>query len=208
MVANWWKHDDLIKDGIDQRVFEQLGDRLHKTDHQALERHQHTDAHTPVNHFESARANLDAVRQRHRNEQEFLTAHLSAQGKVAYWPEMWCRSFKRHCVKPFPFSFWQTPAIPEGAKIVVFHLPELRELKPYPFPDVTEKVKKAVDAAGMPFVDMLPSVENMEPASLWVTVPDPHPNGKADIAFAAFMVKTLAPMLDELCKTQNKGCKQ
>ena len=95
-----------------------------------------------------------------------------------------------------------------GAKIVVFHLPELRELKPYPFPDVTEKVKKAVDAAGMPFVDMLPSVENMEPASLWVTVPDPHPNGKADIAFAAFMVKTLAPMLDELCKTQNKGCKQ
>ncbi|MEY3853917.1 MAG: hypothetical protein RI910_2897 [Verrucomicrobiota bacterium] len=67
------------------------------------------------------RANLDAVRKRHRNEQEYLTAHLSAQGKVSYWPETWCRSFKKHCVKYFPFSFWQTPEIPAGAKIVVFH---------------------------------------------------------------------------------------
>ncbi|MEY4402533.1 MAG: hypothetical protein RIR91_568 [Verrucomicrobiota bacterium] len=67
------------------------------------------------------RANLEAVRKRHRNEQEFLTAHLSAQGKVGYWPETWCRSFKRHCVKYFPFSFFQTPSIPEGAKIIVFH---------------------------------------------------------------------------------------
>ena len=71
--------------------------------------------------LEYFRANLDAVRKRHRNEQEFLTAHLSAQGKVSYWPETWCRSFKKHCVKYFPFSFWQTPEIPKGAKIVVFH---------------------------------------------------------------------------------------
>ncbi len=76
-------------------------------------------AHPDV--LEYFRANLEAVRKRHRNEQEFLTAHLSAQGKVGYWPATWCRSFKKHCVKAFPFSFWQTPAIPEGAKIVVFH---------------------------------------------------------------------------------------
>lgn len=94
-----------------------------------------------------------------------------------------------------------------GAKIVVFHLPELRELRPYPFPDVTAKVKKAVEAAGMPFVDMLPAVENMAPASLWVTVPDPHPNAKADAAFSAAMVKDLVPLLDELCRTRQKGCK-
>jgi hypothetical protein len=92
------------------------------------------------------------------------------------------------------------------AKIVVFHLPELREFKPYPFADVTAKVKKVVEQNGMPFVDMLPAVENMDPASLWVTVPDPHPNGKADTAFADAMVKTLLPMLDELCRTQQKGC--
>lgn len=95
-----------------------------------------------------------------------------------------------------------------GAKIVVFHLPELRELKPYPFSDVTAKVKGAVEAAGMPFHDMLPAVENMKPESLWVTVPDPHPNGRADTAFAGYMVKVLIPLLDELCRTQQKGCKQ
>ena len=79
-----------------------------------------------------------------------------------------------------------------GIKIVVFHLPELRELKPYPFQDVTDKVKKVVEANGMRFVDLLPTVENMDPASLWVTVPDPHPNAKADTAFTDGMIKRAA----------------
>ena len=51
-----------------------------------------------------------------------------------------------------------------GIKIVVFHLPELREFKPYPFADVTAKVKKVVEENGLPFVDLLPTVENMDPA--------------------------------------------
>ncbi len=93
-----------------------------------------------------------------------------------------------------------------GMKIIVFHLPELREFKPYPFQDVTDKVKKAVDAAGLPFVDLLPTVENMTPSTLWVTVPDPHPNAKADAAFTDGMIKQLLPVLDDLCRTQQKGC--
>ena len=36
-----------------------------------------------------------------------------------------------------------------GAELVVFNIPELRELKPYAFPDVTEKVRKVVEANGM-----------------------------------------------------------
>ena len=72
--------------------------------------------------------------------------------------------------------------------------------------NVTANDAKVVDATGMPFVDLLPDVENMDPSTLWVTVPDPHPNGKADTAFADAMVKTLLPMLDELCRTQQKGC--
>jgi hypothetical protein len=58
----------------------------------------------------------------------------------------------------------------------------------------------------MPFVDLLPTVETLEPASLWVTVPDPHPNGKAEITFARGMISDLVPMLDELCRTKGKGC--
>jgi hypothetical protein len=91
-------------------------------------------------------------------------------------------------------------------KIVVFHLPELHELKPYPFQDVTDKVHKVVDATGMPFVDLLPTVENMDPSTLWVTVPDPHPNAKADTAFTDGMLKVLTPMLDDLCRDKQKGC--
>jgi hypothetical protein len=39
-----------------------------------------------------------------------------------------------------------------------------------------------------------------------VTVPDPHPNGKAEIIFAQGMIPSLLPMLDELCRTKGKGC--
>ena len=93
-----------------------------------------------------------------------------------------------------------------GARIVVFHLPELRELKPYPFADVTAKVRAAVEKDGMPFVDLLPAMENLDPASLWVTVPDPHPNANAMAAVTRGMVPSLLPVLDELCRAKGKGC--
>jgi lysophospholipase L1-like esterase len=93
-----------------------------------------------------------------------------------------------------------------GAKLIVFNIPELRELKPYPFADITAKVRSVVEEDGVPFVDLLPTVENDNPASLWVTVPDPHPNGKAEIIFAKGMIPPLLPMLDELCRTKGKGC--
>jgi lysophospholipase L1-like esterase len=94
----------------------------------------------------------------------------------------------------------------QGIQIIVFNIPELRELKPYAFPDVTEKVRKVVEANGMKFVDLLPSVENLDPPSLWVTVPDPHPNGKAEIAMSKQIAPDLIPLLDELCRSQGKGC--
>ncbi|WP_411357924.1 glycosyltransferase family protein [Pseudidiomarina salilacus] len=56
-----------------------------------------------------------------RNEQEFITQFVARQGKLKYWPAEWCRSFKRHCLRPFPLSFFQQPRIPEGAKVIIFH---------------------------------------------------------------------------------------
>lgn len=93
-----------------------------------------------------------------------------------------------------------------GVKLVVFHIPELHQLKPYPFTDVTAKVKAVVESTGVPFVDLLPNLENLDPPSLWVTVPDPHPNAKADTAVSQGMVSALVPLLDELCSRQKKGC--
>ena len=94
----------------------------------------------------------------------------------------------------------------EGIKLIVVHVPELHELKPYPFADVTAKVRAVVEAQKVQFVDLLPMVENLDPSSLWVTVPDPHPNGVADIAMSKGIVPALVPMLDELCHSQGKGC--
>ena len=93
-----------------------------------------------------------------------------------------------------------------GTPLIVFHLPELRELKPYPFADVTAKVRKVVEDQGLRFVDLLPTVENLDPSSLWVTVPDPHPNAKANTAFTPGMVREILPLLDQLCTKQSKGC--
>jgi hypothetical protein len=93
-----------------------------------------------------------------------------------------------------------------GTELIVFNIPELRELKPYPFDDVTAKVRKVVEKRGVPFVDLLPAVEGLEPSSLWVTVPDPHPNAKADTAFAKGMVPEITGLLDKLCREQGKGC--
>lgn len=40
---------------------------------------------------------------------------------LTFWPESWCRSFKRNCVLPPPLNLVATPHIPSGAKIIVFH---------------------------------------------------------------------------------------
>ena len=61
------------------------------------------------------------VKKDYRNEQEFISAVLLRKGALQYWPESWCRSFKRHCLQSFPLSLFRTPEIPGGAKIIVFH---------------------------------------------------------------------------------------
>lgn len=93
-----------------------------------------------------------------------------------------------------------------GTPLIVFNFPELHELKPYPFEDVTAKVRAIVQRQEVPFVDLLPAVDRLDPPSLWVTVPDPHPNGRADAALADGMVEGLLPLLDELCRRDGKGC--
>lgn len=93
-----------------------------------------------------------------------------------------------------------------GAELIVFNIPELRELRPYPFADVTAKVRAAVEGQTLRFVDLLPAVQDLEPSTLWVTVPDPHPNDRANDAFARQMTKDILPMIDRLCAARSKGC--
>ena len=58
-------------------------------------------------------------------------------------------------------------------------------MKPYPFVEVTTAVGKLASDNGAAFVDLLPGIADFEPASLWVSPEDAHPNAKANTEFAA-----------------------
>lgn len=62
-----------------------------------------------------------AVKEEYRNEQEFISAILMRKGALGYWPDGWCKSFKRHCLPPFPLSLLRSSKPPHGARVVVFH---------------------------------------------------------------------------------------
>ncbi|MDI1265547.1 MAG: SGNH/GDSL hydrolase family protein [bacterium] len=93
-----------------------------------------------------------------------------------------------------------------GTALIVFNIPELRELKPYPFADVTDKIRAVVEGEDVTFVDLLPAVEALDPSSLWVTVPDPHPNGRANAAFGRQIAKEILPLVDRVCSKKVRVC--
>ena len=57
---------------------------------------------------------------RYRLSQQFQSAQLAAHGHLNYWPREWCVSFKNQCVPRHLKSFFADPALPAGARIVVF----------------------------------------------------------------------------------------
>jgi hypothetical protein len=80
----------------------------------------------------------------------------------------------------------------QGIELVVVNYPELHELSPYLFKNITNLLKAEALGMGLPFLDLLPAVSDEEPISLWVTETDAHPNGKAAGLYAAELKKFLA----------------
>lgn len=83
-------------------------------------------AHKDV--LEYYNTHMDEVLASYDNEQIFLSKKIAERlGAITFWPEKWCRSFKRHSMVRGIRRFFHTPQITAGAKIVVFHgdpLPE------------------------------------------------------------------------------------
>jgi hypothetical protein len=52
--------------------------------------------------------------------QQFQSAQLARRGLLEYWPKGWCVSFKNDCVPRGLKSYLADPAVPAGARIVVF----------------------------------------------------------------------------------------
>jgi lysophospholipase L1-like esterase len=78
-----------------------------------------------------------------------------------------------------------------GIKLLIANLPELHQLKNYPFQPITGLVRQAADENGVGFVDLLPYLQEQEPARLWVTPPDPHPNAYANKFIAQGLFEAL-----------------
>lgn len=75
-------------------------------------------AHADV--LEAYLADPEGAMARFEISQQFQSAQLAAKGALAYWPEGWCVSFKNACVGRGLASYLRDPALPEGARIVVF----------------------------------------------------------------------------------------
>ncbi|BCP52999.1 hypothetical protein K32_16160 [Kaistia sp. 32K] len=71
-----------------------------------------------------------------------------------------------------------------GIKLLIVNYPELHQLRDYPFPEVTEGVAAVAKANHVEFLDLLPSITDLEPTSLWVSPTDAHPNRTANERFA------------------------
>lgn len=76
-------------------------------------------------------------------------------------------------------------------KLLVASLPDLHELRPYPLQSITDLVHQTADADHVAFVDLLPYLQDHDPATLWVTPPDPHPNAVADKLIAVGLFDAL-----------------
>jgi hypothetical protein len=66
-------------------------------------------------------ADFEKVKREHRNEQEYLTAAIDAEGALDYWPPDWSVSYKKRCIPKFPQSLWTMPQRPNDTRIVIFH---------------------------------------------------------------------------------------
>ncbi len=51
-------------------------------------------------------------------EQAFMSYWAS---QLTWWPEEWCRSFKRHCIPFPPLNLIQRPKMPKDSRVIVFH---------------------------------------------------------------------------------------
>ena len=71
--------------------------------------------------IDNFRRDPDYAEKNFSNEQHFLTVEMAKMGKLQFWPEEWCPSYKYRCVGSWPLSWFRTPIKPKGAKILIFH---------------------------------------------------------------------------------------
>ncbi len=80
-------------------------------------------------------------------------------------------------------------------RLVIVNWPELYDVQHYRLGHITQLIRDLAAAQHIPFVDLLTAVKNEESSKLWVTAPDPHPNGYANGLYAQYLFPILRDML-------------
>ncbi|WP_271604591.1 SGNH/GDSL hydrolase family protein [Bradyrhizobium sp. CCBAU 11434] len=71
-------------------------------------------------------------------------------------------------------------------------MPDVHNLKNYPFGFIHEKMKTIARADGYKYVDLLPALSNLSPEQIWAMPGDPHPNALGH----KLMADAVLPVLD------------
>jgi len=112
---------DVVVVGSLDAFFEQPGEFLIIHDYARPWRRERITGNSSVYRFELGahadvlayfRANMDKVQAEYRNEQAYLSDVLHNQGKLAYWRDGWCPSFKYHGIPTWPTNYWEEPFVP------------------------------------------------------------------------------------------------
>jgi lysophospholipase L1-like esterase len=140
---------------------------------------------------------------RHSEALVFLTAGSDALGRLLGARKRWDEDY---------LSLFDGPGWPaakaaihrlagycrdNGIKLVVVNWPEMHDVQHYRLGRITQLGRNLADEEHAPFVDLLEAVKDTPSPSLWVTKPDPHPNGYANMLFAQYLFPILEPLVQE-----------
>lgn len=71
--------------------------------------------------FDQYCRDAEHITRKFRTVGEYLTRYMADFGALGFWSNGWCASFKQDCIPGWPWRLWQTPTVPEGSRILVFH---------------------------------------------------------------------------------------
>jgi hypothetical protein len=88
--------------------------------------------------------------------QEYLSAKvIEKYGELKFWPEEWCRSFKKHAIPNIFKRYFIAPHLPAGTKVLAFHGD----------PKIADAMNGVWYEAGQPFYKKI--YKNIKPAP-WI----------------------------------------
>lgn len=121
--------DTVIVDNIDAYFTMEAGDNLIVIRHWKPSK-MHGIGETGVFRYDSGTmaflyddfmGDISAAKKAYRHEQAYVTDVMAKRGRLSFWPSEWMPSFKYNCMHPFPLNYFLPPALPKGAKMVIFH---------------------------------------------------------------------------------------